>query len=95
MAIDQSLIDLILIIVVVEFIVLCAFLLRAGKASLVPALASFLLSGALILGALRLVLAESVSSSELLPGLLGLSFPMHIATLVLAWRALPKDSHRR
>ena len=92
MALTQTLIDLILILVIAEFLALWIYLIRAGKTNLVPALGSFLLSGALLLIALRFTLAQSVSS-EMVLGMLGLSFPVHVATIILAWRALLQGKH--
>lgn len=89
MPLTQQTIDLILALVAIELVLLLAVLARVRRLDLAPALTCFLLSGAAILVALRFAMAQEVNETALL-GLLGLSFPLHIATLFLAWRAARK-----
>jgi chromate transport protein ChrA len=85
MPLNPTIIDLILILIGIEFLGFLIGLARIGRRDLLPALACFLLSGAVIMLALRFALMDEVNPAWVL-GLLGLSFPLHILTLVLAWR---------
>lgn len=89
MSFGPSIIDAILGLVALEFVALSVWLSRKGEARLIPALASFLLSGALLLAALRFSL-DGAPVGPVTLGLLGLSFPAHLATLILVWRQVSR-----
>ncbi|MEL7041281.1 MAG: hypothetical protein AAGL90_07145 [Pseudomonadota bacterium] len=83
------LLDAVVGLIVIEFAVLSLWLARRGASSLIPALASFLASGALLMLALRFTLTEpQLPLLALL--MLTLSFPIHVATLWLVWRRFGK-----
>ena len=84
-----TLIDLVLGLIVVEFALITIWLARRGRLRFLPAVGCFLLSGALVMAALRVSLPET-GSSPLIPALIALSFPVHIAALVLTWREFSK-----
>ncbi|MHA7901265.1 MAG: hypothetical protein ACX94B_15490 [Henriciella sp.] len=90
MSMDLHLIDGVLALILVELFVLVVVLRRLGAQRLIPALTCFLLSGAFLVLALRLSLAGSEHGTAIL-ALLAFSFPVHIATLILVWRAFKRD----
>lgn len=83
-------IDAILGLILLELVLISAWLWWQGQQRLVPAVFCFLTSGALVMAALRVSLSE-VESEPLIPLLIALSFPAHIAALWLAWRNTPKS----
>lgn len=91
MTLDPLLLDAILMLIVIEFLGLSAWLSRRDAKHLIAPLACFLLSGALLITALRLSLPESGGVPLLILVLLSLSFPAHIAALWLGWRAIRKS----
>ena len=89
MPFGPSLIDLVLGLIVIEFVLIAIWLVRCRKLRLLPAVGCFLLSGALVMAALRVSLPETGSSS-IIPALIALSFPVHVAALILTWREVSK-----
>ena len=87
MTLSPHLIDAILALIGIEVLVLSAWLVRARASRLVPALICFLVSGALLMLALRLSLS-SPDHGLLILVCITLSLPAHIGALVLVWRAL-------
>lgn len=83
-------IDAILGLILVELVVLSVWLARRGQRELVPALACFLLSGALLALAVRVALT-STDPAPLVLGLMALSFPAHLATLWFVWRQVSRS----
>lgn len=82
-------IDAILGLILVELVLLSVWLARRGQRKFIPALVSFLLSGALLVLAVRVALS-SADPAPLVLGLLALSFPAHLATLWFVWRQVSK-----
>ncbi len=87
MPIAPHLIDAILGVIGVELLVLGAVLMSRGRPELIPPLAFFLLSGAGLIGALRLSLSQSTPDAGGVQALLlagaGLA---HALALWFAWR---------
>lgn len=80
-------IDLILVLIAAELLVLGLWLARKGQLRLLAPLACFLLSGAALMVALRAALSPDTSTLAVAIGLIASLF-LHLATLVLAWRAV-------
>lgn len=91
MTISPHLIDAILGLIGVEALGLSIWLYRARGSRLVPALICFLVSGALLMLALRFSLSGT-DQDLLILACITLSLPIHIAALVLAWRAVQRGS---
>lgn len=87
MTLTQNIVDLILMLVAAECVALVTWLLRIGRRDMIAPLISFLVSGSLLLLVIRLTLAD-VMHHLLALSLLGLSFPIHITTLILVWKSL-------
>ena len=83
-------IDLVFGLIVIEFVLIAVWLAGRGKLRLLPAVGCFLLSGALVMSALRVGLQGETGSSPLIPALIALSFPAHVAALALTWREVSK-----
>ena len=90
MPVSLLVIDLILGLVVIEAVALTVWLARRGRLDVAPALIAFLASGAVLLSALRVLLAGSAVGGGMVLGLLALSFPLHLAALVLGWRLITR-----
>ena len=86
MSLSPHLIDGILVLIGVEVLVLSLWLRRANASRLVPALICFLVSGALLMLALRVSLTGPDQGAVTL-ACITLSLPVHLAALILAWRA--------
>lgn len=91
MTLSPHLIDAILGLIGVEALALSLWLYRARASRLVPALICFLVSGALLMLALRFSLSGADQGGLILI-CITLSLPVHIAALVLAWRAVQRSS---
>lgn len=89
MTLSPQIVDLILGIVAAEVILVSFWLARKKRQDLIPALVCFLASGGLLMIALRATLAPAPNQGLIL-GLLAASFPVHVATLILGWRALKR-----
>jgi len=89
MAIYPWMIDAILIAVIIEFLVLSAVLKKFSAHDLIAPLFFFLLSGGLLLSALRLAL--SGSSSTLIALTLLCAFFSHAGLLILMFQRLRKS----
>lgn len=76
-------------LIALELIVLSVWLVRRAKAALIAPLFTFLLSGGLLMAAIRLAATGGEQDAVIL-ALITLSFPAHLATLILVWRALDK-----
>ena len=76
-------------VIVLELIVLSVWLVRRSRTDLIAPLVTFLLSGALLMVSLRIA-ADSGDQGVLILSLIALSFPAHLATLILVWRAATK-----
>lgn len=84
MSLDPIVLDIILIVIAIEFFILVFWLYLRDALRLVPACACFLASGALLVVALRFGVDGPIDSPIVL-ACLTLSFPAHIATLWLVW----------
>lgn len=84
-----QILDAVLGLIVLELIVLSIWLMRQSKAALIAPLAAFLASGACLMLTLRLTI-DPADNQSLVLGLITLSFPAHLAALVLAWRNISK-----
>lgn len=89
MILSTQVTDLIIAIIVVEFVLVSIWLTHKKQKSLIPVFACFLASGGLIILALRAMIVETPNQILTL-GLLAASFPIHVATLVFAWRVLKR-----
>ncbi|MEO1028754.1 MAG: hypothetical protein AAFX02_06805 [Pseudomonadota bacterium] len=85
--ISPALFNVILVLIVFEAVFLGLFLRQKSKQYAIPALTSFLLSGAFLMAALRVAI-QSDFSELFLQILLALSFFAHVATLFFAWRII-------
>jgi nitrogen fixation protein len=87
MAIENSIIDFIIVVIALEVATLTAFIARARQYDLIIPVFSFFLSGGLILLAWRLGLPGSDTARFSLP-VLALSGLSQLICLLTAWRAL-------
>lgn len=88
MSLSPSMIDGILVLVFAEFLLLAALLIRRHRRDVLTALFLFLASGGLLMLGLRVVVAGG--SEGVVMGVLAVSFPVHVAALVLGWRLISK-----
>ncbi len=88
MSLSPYLLDGILVLVLVEFLVLTVFLVWRGRGDVLLALFFFLVSGGLLLVGMRVIVAGGAETTVM--AILAMSFPAHIAALVLGWRLLSK-----
>ncbi|MEO1015550.1 MAG: hypothetical protein AAFX08_10225 [Pseudomonadota bacterium] len=84
--VSPQFVDLIILIVVLEFALLSVVVIKASKSWMIAPIGAFLASGALLLWALRTALADP-DSWIILAGL-ALSFPAHLAAVYLVAREL-------
>ena len=76
-------------LIALELIVLSVWLMRRVKAMLIAPLFTFLVSGALLMAAIGLA-AKGGEQDTLVLGLIALSFPAHVLTIILVWNAIEK-----
>jgi hypothetical protein len=81
--------NVIFAVIALELIVLSVWLVRRSRAALIAPLVTFLASGALLMAGLRIAIGGG-DQAVLILSLIALSFPAHLATLILVWRAVTK-----